>query len=91
MNSILMESLSKDETVAGFDIGSRSIDLFVLKSGRAALLDRLISEYAIGGVVGLTWHCCHTYNIELRLIGYSIEKGRDLPFFHVETDYSRSD
>jgi hypothetical protein len=28
-----VESLSKDETVAGFDIGSRSMELIVLNSG----------------------------------------------------------
>ncbi|MGO9413571.1 MAG: double-cubane-cluster-containing anaerobic reductase [Syntrophobacteraceae bacterium] len=60
-------------------------------TGRLALLDRLISEYAIDGVVDLTWHCCHTYNIESRIIGDSVEKNHGLPFLHVETDYSNSD
>jgi benzoyl-CoA reductase/2-hydroxyglutaryl-CoA dehydratase subunit BcrC/BadD/HgdB len=60
-------------------------------TGRPALLDRLISEYRIDGVVDLTWHCCHTYNIESRVVGDFVEKGRCLPFLHVETDYSNSD
>jgi benzoyl-CoA reductase/2-hydroxyglutaryl-CoA dehydratase subunit BcrC/BadD/HgdB len=56
-----------------------------------ALLDRLISEYSIDGVVDLTWHCCHTYNIESPVIGDSVEKAHGLPFLHVETDYSNAD
>lgn len=59
--------------------------------GRLDLLDRLISEYKIEGVVDLTWQCCHTYNIESRVIGELVEQRRGLPFLHVETDYSNSD
>ncbi len=60
-------------------------------SGRIALLDRLIKDYRIDGVVDLTWQCCHTYNIESRVVGNSVEKAHGLPFLHVETDYSNSD
>ncbi len=60
-------------------------------NGRLVLLDELISEYKIDGVVDLTWQCCHTYNIESRVIGDSVETGHGLPFLHVETDYSSSD
>lgn len=60
-------------------------------SGRMALLDQLITDYRIEGVVDLTWQCCHTYNLESRVVGNLVEKKYDLPFFHVETDYSNSD
>jgi len=60
-------------------------------TGRLTLLDSLISEYRIDAVVDLTWQCCHTYNIESRVIGDSVEKVHGLPFIHVETDYSSSD
>lgn len=60
-------------------------------SGRIALQDRLINDYRIDGVVDLTWQCCHTYNIESRVVGNSVEKAHGLPFLHVETDYSNSD
>ncbi len=60
-------------------------------NGRLSLLDRLIREYRIDGVVDLTWQCCHTYNIESRVISDSVDKGHGLPFLHVETDYSDSD
>lgn len=60
-------------------------------SGRLLLLDGLVSEFSVDGVVDLTWQCCHTYNIESRVVGDAMEKGRGLPFLHVETDYSNSD
>jgi benzoyl-CoA reductase/2-hydroxyglutaryl-CoA dehydratase subunit BcrC/BadD/HgdB len=60
-------------------------------TGRMALIDSLIGEYRIDAVVDLTWQCCHTYNIESRVIGDSIEKVHNLPFLHIETDYSSSD
>lgn len=60
-------------------------------TGRLSLLDRLISEFKVDGVVDLTWQCCHTYNIESRIVGDAVETGRGLPFLHVETDYSSSD
>ncbi|MEN6439139.1 MAG: double-cubane-cluster-containing anaerobic reductase [Syntrophobacter sp.] len=60
-------------------------------SGRLALLRNLIEEYRIDGVVDLTWQCCHTYNIESRLVGDMVEANYNLPFLHLETDYSNSD
>ena len=60
-------------------------------SGRFELLDRLITEYRIDGVVDLTWQACHTYNIEAEMIRDFVKKDFDLPFLHLETDYSSSD
>ncbi|MDR3567781.1 MAG: double-cubane-cluster-containing anaerobic reductase [Syntrophobacteraceae bacterium] len=60
-------------------------------TGRTALIDTIIAEYRIDGVVDLAWQCCHTYNIESRVIGERVESDYNLPFLHVETDYSRSD
>ncbi len=60
-------------------------------SGRLNLLDSLIDEFRIDGVVDLTWQCCHTYNIESRVVGEMVEQQRGLPFLHIETDYSNSD
>jgi len=59
--------------------------------GRLDLLDRLINEYRVDGIVDLTLQYCHTYNIESRVIGEFVENGRGLPFLHLETDYSDSD
>ena len=60
-------------------------------TGRLALLNRLIGEYRVDAVIDLTWQCCHTYNIESRIIGDCVENLHRLPFLHVETDYSNSD
>ncbi|MFH0995849.1 MAG: double-cubane-cluster-containing anaerobic reductase [Pseudomonadota bacterium] len=59
--------------------------------GRTALLDELIREFSVDGVVDLTWHACHTYNIESHTIGAFVRDQHGLPFFHLETDYSTSD
>ena len=59
-------------------------------SGRLELLGRLIEEFNVQGVVDLTWHCCHTYNVEAHLIREFLTE-RDLPMLHLETDYSEAD
>jgi benzoyl-CoA reductase/2-hydroxyglutaryl-CoA dehydratase subunit BcrC/BadD/HgdB len=60
-------------------------------SGRFELLNRLITEYRVDGVVDLTWQACHTYNIEAEMVRDFVRKDFDLPFLHLETDYSSSD
>jgi ABC-type lipoprotein export system ATPase subunit len=59
--------------------------------GRLHLLQRLVEEFHVQGVVDLTWQCCHTYNVESFGIKQFLEKRHDLPFLHLETDYSASD
>ncbi len=59
--------------------------------GRLDLLQRLVEEYRVQGVVDLTWQCCHTYNVESFVIKEFLEDRFDLPFLHIETDYSASD
>jgi benzoyl-CoA reductase/2-hydroxyglutaryl-CoA dehydratase subunit BcrC/BadD/HgdB len=59
--------------------------------GRLCLLQRLVEEFHVQGVVDLTWQCCHTYNVESFVIREFLEKHHDLPFLHLETDYSASD
>ena len=59
--------------------------------GRTELLGRLIEDFKIQGVVDLTWHCCHTYNVESYLIKDFVGKRYQMPLLHIETDYSTSD
>jgi benzoyl-CoA reductase/2-hydroxyglutaryl-CoA dehydratase subunit BcrC/BadD/HgdB len=59
--------------------------------GRMALLEKLISDYRIEGVLELTWQACHTYNIEAYSIQKFTEDRMGLPYLQVETDYSQSD
>jgi len=59
--------------------------------GRFALIGSLIEEYNVDGVVDLTWQACHTYNVEGELLNRQIKEKYDLPYLHLETDYSNSD
>jgi benzoyl-CoA reductase/2-hydroxyglutaryl-CoA dehydratase subunit BcrC/BadD/HgdB len=59
--------------------------------GRINLIGRLVADFKIRGVVDLTWHCCHTYNIESHFIREFLSKEHGIPMLHIETDYSASD
>lgn len=59
-------------------------------TGRLELLGRLADEFKVQGVVDLTWHCCHTYNIEAHEVREFLA-GRGLPMLHLETDYADAD
>jgi benzoyl-CoA reductase/2-hydroxyglutaryl-CoA dehydratase subunit BcrC/BadD/HgdB len=58
---------------------------------RIQLLREMISEFAVDGVIDLTWQACHTYNIEAFQISEFINKTFNLPTLHLETDYAESD
>jgi benzoyl-CoA reductase/2-hydroxyglutaryl-CoA dehydratase subunit BcrC/BadD/HgdB len=60
-------------------------------SGRLELLAEMIREFAIDGVIDLTWQACHTYNIEAYSVDNFIQEKFELPTLHLETDYSASD
>lgn len=59
--------------------------------GRFDLIGRLIGQYSVHGVVDLTWHCCHAYNVESALLRQYLQDAAGLPFLHIETDYSEGD
>jgi len=58
--------------------------------GRLELIDKMIDEFQIDGVIDLTWQACHTYNIESFWVS-DLVKQKGLPFLQIETDYSASD
>lgn len=58
--------------------------------GRMRLLEQMIADFHIGGVIDLTWQACHTYNIESFIVGKLVEK-HNLAFLHLETNYSDAD
>lgn len=60
-------------------------------SNRLELLDRLIDEYKVDGVVEMTLQACHTYNVETLAIRRFVNEKKGLPYIHVETDYSQAD
>ena len=59
--------------------------------GRTALLDEMIDGFAADAVVDLTWQACHTYNVEAEHIRKFVQQKKDLPYLHIETDYSDAD
>ncbi|WP_419785888.1 double-cubane-cluster-containing anaerobic reductase [Pseudodesulfovibrio sp.] len=54
-------------------------------------LREMAEVYKADALVDLTWLGCHTYNAESTIIREYVEDQLDLPFLHVETDYSESD
>ena len=58
---------------------------------RLDLLNRMVEDFNVDGVIDLTWEACHTYNVESYLIAEHLKGKYNLPLLHVETDYSDSD
>ncbi len=58
---------------------------------RLDLLDRLIDEYHVDGVVEMTLQACHTYNVESLSIRRFVNEKKGIPYINVETDYSQAD
>ncbi|SMP65157.1 2-hydroxyglutaryl-CoA dehydratase, D-component [Desulfonatronum zhilinae] len=59
--------------------------------GRFNLISRLSRDFKVQGIVDQTWQCCHTYNVEAHGIKTLAEQTLNIPFLHIETDYSESD
>ncbi len=58
---------------------------------RFELLDEMIQGFSVDGVVDLTWQACHTYNVEAFTVEKFVQEKKELPYLHLETDYSESD
>jgi benzoyl-CoA reductase/2-hydroxyglutaryl-CoA dehydratase subunit BcrC/BadD/HgdB len=59
--------------------------------GRLELIDRMVEDFNVDGVIDLTWEACHTYNVESYLVAEHLKEKHNLPMLHIETDYSDSD
>ncbi|GAW66475.1 2-hydroxyglutaryl-CoA dehydratase [Geoanaerobacter pelophilus] len=59
--------------------------------GRLQLLDTLVREFQVDGVIDLTWQGCHTYNVESYQVKTHLQREDQIPFLQIETDYSESD
>lgn len=57
---------------------------------RMELLERMMDDFKVDAVIDLTWQACHTYNIEAYDVGRLV-KSKNIPFLHLESDYSNSD
>lgn len=58
---------------------------------RLELLGEVCRAYHVDGVVDIVWQGCHTYNVESRLVQDYIKEQVNIPFLHIETDYSQGD
>ncbi|WP_320169610.1 double-cubane-cluster-containing anaerobic reductase [Maridesulfovibrio sp.] len=59
--------------------------------GRTDSISELSKTFNVDAVIDLTWIGCHTYNAESTIIRRFVENELELPFLHIETDYSESD
>ena len=58
---------------------------------RLDLLDELIDDFQVDGVVDLVLQACHTYNVETALVKKLVKDKKEIPYTVVETDYSQAD
>ena len=58
---------------------------------RIQLLERMIYDFDVDGVIDLTWHGCHTYNIESYWVADLVKNKLEKPFLHLATDFSDAD
>lgn len=58
---------------------------------RFSLLDSMIDDYKVDGVIEMILHACHTYSVESKNIERFCLEDKGIPYLSVETDYSKSD
>ena len=58
---------------------------------RYQLLGRLIDEYRADAVIDMELSACHTYAVESGLIRRFVTGEKKIPYFSIETDYSKAD
>lgn len=58
---------------------------------RMALLEKLIDDFHVDGVVDLVLQACHTYNVETAVVRKLVREKKGIPYTVVETDYSQAD
>jgi len=60
-------------------------------NNRIELLKEMVSDFNADGVIDLSWQACHGYNIESHFIEREVKNKFELPYLHIETDFSSSD
>lgn len=58
---------------------------------RIKLLDAMIDEYKVDGVIDMELQACHTYAVEGMSIKRFVNEKKGIPYMQLETDYSQAD
>ena len=60
-------------------------------NNRFKLLDEMIDEYKVDGVVEMVLQACHTYRVESKSVRRFVTHDKEIPYIYIETDYSKTD
>jgi len=60
-------------------------------NNRFKLLDEMIDEYKVDGVVEMVLQACHTYSVESKSVRRVVTHDKEIPYIYIETDYSKTD
>ena len=60
-------------------------------NNRFKLLDEMIDEYKVDGVVEMVLQACHTYSVESKSVRRFATHDKEIPYIYIETDYSKTD
>ena len=60
-------------------------------NNRFKLLDEMINEYKVDGVVEMVLQACHTYSVESKSVRRFVTHDKEIPYIYIETDYSKTD
>lgn len=85
-----------DETIDPIDAISRkylnvSCSIMSPNPRRFKVLDELIDEYQVDGVIEVVLQACHTFNVETHRVKELVTEKKDKPYLYLETDYSTFD
>ena len=58
---------------------------------RIKLLNSMIDEYNVDGVIDMELQACHTYAVEALRIKRFVNDEKKIPYMNLETDYSQAD
>ncbi len=58
---------------------------------RMTLIERIVNDYQIDGVVDVVLQACHTFNVETATVSQLVKQQLGKPYISIETDYSKSD